>query len=163
MLGPYITRRRKSMNLSINALAKQAGLSHTYVSDIERGEVKQPSIRVIAALATALGTTIEELLTAAGLHSITNLGLASHTEAEQQRTHSEGTGAEVVTSEALGQDPRLFGVSAAWVDLQEGDREIIYNAAIILRELRVHLRTVEQVKSIMPSATGVDKDVEESQ
>lgn len=154
MLGSYITRRRKSINLSINALAKKAGLSHTYVADIERGNIQQPSIRVIAALATALGTTIEELLTAAGLHSVTNLGLASNTK-DRQEIHPEGSS----SPEELERDPRLYGVSAAWVDLHEADREIIYSAAIILRQLRVHLHNVEQTEQVEPNISADTDDI----
>jgi transcriptional regulator with XRE-family HTH domain len=143
MLGAYVARRRKSLNLSINALAKRAGVSHTYIADIERGG-GQPSLRVITALATALGTTVDELLRAAGVDAAANWGQSPSAE-ELERAGIDGSATVGVETG----DPRLYGVSAAWGDLQDADREILYNAAIMLRELRRHIQRAEEGKSNM--------------
>jgi transcriptional regulator with XRE-family HTH domain len=65
-LGEFIKNRRNELGISRNALAKQAGISHTEVHRIETNERKQPSLKVLCALADALSVPQEELLKVAG-------------------------------------------------------------------------------------------------
>jgi transcriptional regulator with XRE-family HTH domain len=65
-LGQFIHTQRKLANLSLRELAALTDLSNAYISQIERG-LHEPSLRVLRALATALGVSPETLLAHAGL------------------------------------------------------------------------------------------------
>jgi ribosome-binding protein aMBF1 (putative translation factor) len=52
---------REHRGLSLGALAKEAGIAQSYVSEIEHGR-KRGSVRALAALAKALRVEIEDLL-----------------------------------------------------------------------------------------------------
>jgi transcriptional regulator with XRE-family HTH domain len=47
---------------SINELAERAGISKSYLSYIERGIQKNPSLYILSKIANSLETNIEELL-----------------------------------------------------------------------------------------------------
>ena len=66
MLGDYLKKRRKELNMTRNALSVSSGISHTEISRIESGERKHPSIKIINSLAEALSIPSEELLKEAG-------------------------------------------------------------------------------------------------
>jgi transcriptional regulator with XRE-family HTH domain len=53
--------------VSQRALASRAGISRSYLCDIERGRGAQPSVGVLDKLATALGASRWDLLRAAGI------------------------------------------------------------------------------------------------
>lgn len=57
-----IRRYRLEQNLTLEALAARSGVSHDYVSKLERGEKKNPSLIVVAKLAKGLGVTIDKLV-----------------------------------------------------------------------------------------------------
>jgi len=61
-LGERIRRRRKAIGLTAKGLAQVAGVSPSYVSQLEHGKQDQPSLEVLAALAAALGMPTSELL-----------------------------------------------------------------------------------------------------
>ena len=65
-LGEYVKQIRKEKGFSRNELAGKSGLSHTEIQRIETGERKQPSLKNLCALATALGVPQEEFLKVAG-------------------------------------------------------------------------------------------------
>lgn len=65
-LGEYIQNRRTELGISRNALGTKANISHTEVYRIESNERKQPSLKVICAIADALEIPQEELLKVAG-------------------------------------------------------------------------------------------------
>jgi DNA-binding XRE family transcriptional regulator len=52
---------RKHRGLTLGALAEQAGVAQSYLSEIENGK-KRGSVRALAALAKALRVDIEDLL-----------------------------------------------------------------------------------------------------
>jgi DNA-binding XRE family transcriptional regulator len=52
---------REHRGLTVGALAREAGIAQSYVSEIEHGR-KRGSVRALAALAKALGVDIEDLL-----------------------------------------------------------------------------------------------------
>jgi transcriptional regulator with XRE-family HTH domain len=58
--GDAVRQVRKERNLSQEALADLADLDRTYISGTERG-VRNPSLRSIARIATALDVSLEEL------------------------------------------------------------------------------------------------------
>lgn len=61
VLGRVIAERRRAAGLSQEALAFRCKLHPTYISQLERG-LKSPTVRVLRAIAEAVGTTASELL-----------------------------------------------------------------------------------------------------
>lgn len=65
-LGSYIRHQRESARLSLRKLAKQAGVSNPYLSQIERG-LRKPSAEILQAIAKALEISSETLYVKAGI------------------------------------------------------------------------------------------------
>lgn len=65
-LGEFIRAQRTVAQLSLRDLAEQTGVSNAYLSQIERG-LHEPSLRVLHAIAAALGVPLDLALTHAGL------------------------------------------------------------------------------------------------
>lgn len=65
-LGEFVRSRRNEIEMSRNQLASKAGISHTEVHRIETGERKQPSLKVLCAVADALNVPQEDILKYAG-------------------------------------------------------------------------------------------------
>jgi transcriptional regulator with XRE-family HTH domain len=59
-LGERLRVLRRGRALTQSALARLAGISRQYLSDIERGAA-EPSTETASAIATALGIRVEEL------------------------------------------------------------------------------------------------------
>jgi len=66
-LGTWLKSVRSEQGLSQRGLADQAGISRSYLCDIERGRGAQPSIETLDKLAAALGHSRNELMRAGGL------------------------------------------------------------------------------------------------
>ncbi|GAB2668627.1 XRE family transcriptional regulator [Gordonia jinhuaensis] len=60
-LGAEIRRRRKELGLTLTAVAEQAGISHPFLSQLERGYAR-PSMLTLERIARALGTTQVRLM-----------------------------------------------------------------------------------------------------
>jgi transcriptional regulator with XRE-family HTH domain len=60
-LGSAIRKLRTDRELTIEALASKAGIHWTYLTGVERGQ-RNPTLRVIAAIADALGIKVSELM-----------------------------------------------------------------------------------------------------
>jgi len=60
-LGANVLVRRKVLGLSQEELAHQVGVDVRYLGGVERGQ-RNPSLKVILAIANALGTTPSQLL-----------------------------------------------------------------------------------------------------
>lgn len=65
-LGSYIRNQRESARLSLRHLAKIAGVSNPYLSQIERG-LRKPSAEILQAIAKALEISSETLYVKAGI------------------------------------------------------------------------------------------------
>lgn len=61
-LGDRIRKRREEKGISASELARLAEVSKGYVSEIESGQAPRPSADVLYRIATALGTSIADLL-----------------------------------------------------------------------------------------------------
>jgi len=61
ILGKNIAKLRTAKQLTQEALAEKAEISHRYLQSIEAG-VKQPGINVVARIRSGLGCSWEELL-----------------------------------------------------------------------------------------------------
>ena len=64
-LADNVKSYRNRLGLSQEDLADAAGLHRTYISGIERG-IRNPSISIVAKLATALGVEPADLLSGKG-------------------------------------------------------------------------------------------------
>ncbi|MGM0843540.1 MAG: helix-turn-helix domain-containing protein [Bacillota bacterium] len=62
MVGERIKSIRESKGITINELAHNAEISKSYISSIERGLQKNPSINVLDKIAAALGVSLDLLL-----------------------------------------------------------------------------------------------------
>lgn len=62
LVGKRIATRRQMKNLSLPALAQAAEVSKGYLWQLENGEDPNPSLAVLSRIATALGTTVADLL-----------------------------------------------------------------------------------------------------
>jgi transcriptional regulator with XRE-family HTH domain len=65
-LGDIIRRQRELSALSMRQFAQMAGISNPYLSQIERG-LREPSQKVVEAIARSLETSVETLYEQAGL------------------------------------------------------------------------------------------------
>jgi transcriptional regulator with XRE-family HTH domain len=61
-LGDRVRQRREERGISAAELARRANVSKGYLSEIEAGKTPRPSADVLYRLATALGTSIGDLL-----------------------------------------------------------------------------------------------------
>ena len=66
LLGAFIHDQRALAGLSLRDLADRATVSNAYLSQVERG-LHEPSLRVLQAVAAALGQPLDRLLAHAGL------------------------------------------------------------------------------------------------
>lgn len=62
--GYLLRRSRQRLGRTLAEIAADAGVSMTYLSEIERG-LKEPSSEILAAVCGALGATVVELVGAA--------------------------------------------------------------------------------------------------
>lgn len=65
-LGDFIREQRRSAQISLRQLAKQAGVSNPYLSQIERG-LRKPSAEILQQIAKALRISAEVLYVQAGI------------------------------------------------------------------------------------------------
>ena len=91
-LGAFIRTQRQLADLSLREMATMTDVSNAYLSQIERG-LRQPSVRVLSAIAQALHVSTDELLAEAGLRGTTP------EPAQPDHVCS--------TAEAIAHDPRL--------------------------------------------------------
>src|SRR5216110_103841 len=65
-LGDYIRTQRRDSNVSLRQLAKLAGVSNPYLSQIERG-LRKPSAEILQSIARGLRISAETLYVRAGI------------------------------------------------------------------------------------------------
>jgi transcriptional regulator with XRE-family HTH domain len=65
-LGEAIRRQRELSEISVRRFAEMAGISNPYLSQIERG-LREPSKRVVDAIARSLETSVDDLYAEAGI------------------------------------------------------------------------------------------------
>lgn len=61
-LGRQLQKARQAAGLTQQELCQRAGLSYSTLAKIERGAIKSPSVFTIQSIATALGTTLNDLV-----------------------------------------------------------------------------------------------------
>jgi transcriptional regulator with XRE-family HTH domain len=65
-IGEYIRQQRNHAKISLRQLAKQAGVSNPYLSQIERG-LRKPSAEILQQIARGLRISAEALYVQAGI------------------------------------------------------------------------------------------------
>jgi transcriptional regulator with XRE-family HTH domain len=65
-LGAMLRAQRQGADLSLRELSARTNVSNAYLSQLERG-LHEPSLRVLRAIAAALGTRLDSLLASAGV------------------------------------------------------------------------------------------------
>ncbi|GAB3293814.1 helix-turn-helix domain-containing protein [Parasphingorhabdus pacifica] len=65
-LGGYIRAQRSNAQISVRQLAKSAGVSNPYLSQVERG-LRKPSAEILQQIAQALRISAEALYVQAGI------------------------------------------------------------------------------------------------
>jgi len=90
-LGDYIRDQRVLAQISLRQLARQAGVSNPYLSQIERG-LRKPSAEILQQIAKALRISAEALYVQAGIlderegeGSVPSAVLADETISERQK------------------------------------------------------------------------------
>lgn len=66
-LGEWVKSRRLAQGINQRELADRAGLSRSYLCDIERGRGTKPSVDTLDSISNALGADRLELLRVAGI------------------------------------------------------------------------------------------------
>ena len=57
-----IDRIKQARNLSYEDIAKECGVTATYIYQLAKGKRKNPNVNIISKIANFLGVTIEELI-----------------------------------------------------------------------------------------------------
>src|SRR5689334_6436820 len=89
-LGEYIRDQRRTAQISLRQLARQAGVSNPYLSQIERG-LRKPSAEILQQIAKALRISAEALYVKAGIleekpaSAVTDAVLADPSLSERQK------------------------------------------------------------------------------
>ncbi|USQ76851.1 helix-turn-helix domain-containing protein [Ornithinimicrobium cryptoxanthini] len=65
-LGSYLREQREAAQMSVRQVAKAAGISNPYLSQIERG-LRKPSAEILQQLAKGLRISAEQLYVRAGI------------------------------------------------------------------------------------------------
>ena len=65
-LGALLREERRAAGLSQRQLSERTNVSNAYLSQVERGR-HEPSLRVLNAVASTLGVSLESLLARAGM------------------------------------------------------------------------------------------------
>ena len=139
-LGEYIREQREAAEVSLRQLAKNAGVSNPYLSQVERG-LKKPSAEILGQIASALRISAETLYVRAGLLepragnvAVTESIGADETLTERQRQvlleiyaafQSENAAAptEAVTDpEPTNPEPTLTGTTSAGASSPKKDQ-----------------------------------------
>jgi XRE family transcriptional regulator of biofilm formation len=61
MIGEHIKQLRAERNLSLAQLAELSGVNKSYLSKVERGLQKNPSISIVRKLSVAFDVSLDEL------------------------------------------------------------------------------------------------------
>ncbi len=62
VIGERIKQRREERGIKLSELARRAGVSKAYLSALEKGASKRPSADILYKIASALGTSVADLM-----------------------------------------------------------------------------------------------------
>jgi transcriptional regulator with XRE-family HTH domain len=136
-LGEYIREQRESAEVSLRQLAKNAGVSNPYLSQVERG-LKKPSAEILGQIASALRISAETLYVRAGLlepragnAAVTEAIAADESLTERQRQvlleiyaafQSENSAVVTAAEESTTTDPTTAGTTSAGASSPKKDQ-----------------------------------------
>lgn len=87
-LGEMVARARLTAGYSARQLAEATGISHSYISQVEKGEIRRPSPRVLKRLTEVLPELDHFALLSAAGHI--RVGVGGQAQARQTGGHSGG-------------------------------------------------------------------------
>jgi transcriptional regulator with XRE-family HTH domain len=102
-LGALLREERRAAGLSQRDLAERTNVSNAYLSQVERGR-HEPSLRVLAALASALGVSLKTLLVRAGIIEATQ---------DEREARVPTTEAAILSDPALS-EPQRFALLSVY-------------------------------------------------
>jgi len=135
-LGEYIREQREAAEVSLRQLAKNAGVSNPYLSQVERG-LKKPSAEILGQIASALRISAETLYVRAGLlepragnAAVTESIAADETLTERQRqvlleiyaAFQSENAALATATELTTPDPTTAGTTSAGASTPKKDQ-----------------------------------------
>jgi transcriptional regulator with XRE-family HTH domain len=135
-LGEYIREQREAAEVSLRQLAKNAGVSNPYLSQVERG-LKKPSAEILGQIASALRISAETLYVRAGLlepragnAAVTESIAADESLTERQRqvlleiyaAFQSENAAMATASETTTTDPITAGTTSAGASTPKKDQ-----------------------------------------
>jgi transcriptional regulator with XRE-family HTH domain len=108
--GEYLRTQRQLAEMSLRELAAHTRVSNAYLSQIERG-LHQPSVRVIRAVAEALGIPPEKLLARAGMLRFADEGGRFADEAGPARSASTDVESAIRAEDRLTEEQKQALIS----------------------------------------------------
>ncbi|GAO43775.1 helix-turn-helix domain-containing protein [Flavihumibacter petaseus] len=66
-LGEFLKQRREAAGLTLRQIEEGAGVSNPYLSQLENGKIKRPSVNILYKVCSFLGIDFDEVLFYAGL------------------------------------------------------------------------------------------------
>lgn len=97
VVGPRIRRLRHERGLTLQELGAQTGLTHAFLSQVERG-LARPSLRSTARIASALGVAIGTLVQPEGRAGLTRVTRASTAPAIGSDAEASGATVRALTA-----------------------------------------------------------------
>jgi transcriptional regulator with XRE-family HTH domain len=107
-LGEALRQQRVAIPLTLQELAKTAGVSPSHLGRIERGE-RYPSARILHKISKPLGFEEDELFTLAGYLS-PHTGSVSDMESEYNRSHLDPYVAKILAQEPIEVQRTVIGI-----------------------------------------------------
>ena len=110
-IGGNVRRLREARGISLSALARQAGISKAYLSQMENNPDKRPSVEIVYQLARALDVRLTELIgledpgppaAAGGAGTVADAGTGASTMASGDTVAAGGTGVSTVAVDGTG-------------------------------------------------------------
>lgn len=120
--------------MSSRALARAIGASSAYISQVERNEIKVPSLRILQEMARVLQVELADLIAATGETLYEDLNLPPDPRL-------------LALSKQLGEQNDLASIVELWPMLTEADRSSIYQAVADLARLRQLIAEARQTAS----------------
>lgn len=127
-LAQRIRLSRKDLHLTQQQLADNAGVSRSYIGNLENGSTDNIGRDIAVALATALGISLEYLL---GVQDDPLYGMPDEDEEEQQRRNREDKAANAAYTVANAEVELLITIYQL---LNTEKRQILLNMAKVLRD-----------------------------
>ncbi|MGF7238892.1 MAG: helix-turn-helix domain-containing protein [Frankia sp.] len=151
-LGAAVRTQRHALGLTLVDVAARAGLSHPFLSQLERG-LARPSMRSLTAIASALDTSAQALMAAAEMTGVPAVGPVSVVR-HQPDTHPVASPGGTVRTLVRGERAMLpveyTGAPATFQDYyrHDGEEFVYVSAGLIEVDIEGDLFTVGAGESV---------------